>query len=240
MAGVALAVPETPAAAETIAARIVSETMRVRIKICGITTPEDAQSASSLGADAIGLNFYAKSPRYIDTATARTIVSVLPAVVEPVALYVNEPHAIVQSRCAELGLRSVQIHGAQSVPLPGDSLRWMPAFSVKDSDSLLRILSYIEICRAAGALPAAILIDAHVAGMFGGTGKAAPWHLLADFKPGVPIILAGGLTPDNVAEAIRTVRPWAVDVASGVESSPGRKDVDLVKRFIEAVREADY
>ncbi|MSU76544.1 MAG: phosphoribosylanthranilate isomerase [Gemmataceae bacterium] len=213
--------------------------MRVRVKICGITTPEDAQSAAMLGADAIGLNFYAKSPRCIDAATARAIVSVLPVFVEPVALFVNEPHVVVQSRCAELGVRTSQIHGEQTSPVPIDHLRWIPAFAVKDADSLIRISSYVESCRTAGTLPAAILVDAHVPGMYGGTGRAAPWHLLADFKPGVPMILAGGLTPDNVAEAVRVVRPWAVDVASGVEASPGRKDAELVRRFIEAVREGE-
>ncbi len=85
-------------------------------------------------------------------------------------------------------------------------------------------------------LPSAILVDAHVAGQYGGTGQTAPWHLLADFKPGVPLILAGGLTPDNVADAIRIVRPYAVDVASGVESRPGKKDPDKLRRFIDAVR----
>ena len=91
---------------------------------------------------------------------------------------------------------------------------------------------------AVGATPPAILTDAHVPGMFGGTGQTSPWHLLADFHPGVPLILAGGLTPDNVADAIRIVRPYAVDVASGVESSPGKKDADKVRRFIDAVRAA--
>ncbi len=213
--------------------------MRVRIKICGITTPGDALSAAALGADAIGVNFYAKSPRCIDTETAKSIIAALPPFVEPVALFVNETHAEVQRRSTEIGVRSVQIHGENLSPLPIDSRRWIPAFSVKDADSLAKINAYLESCRDAGALPAAVLLDAHVPGMFGGTGRMAPWQLLADFNPGVPIILAGGLTPDNVAEAIRTVCPWAVDVASGVESSPGRKDAELVRRFIAAVREGD-
>jgi phosphoribosylanthranilate isomerase len=94
----------------------------------------------------------------------------------------------------------------------------------------------LERWASAGVTPAAILVDAHVPGQFGGTGKTAPWHLLADFKPNVPLILAGGLTPENVAEAIRIVRPYAVDVTSGVEASPGKKDADKTRRFINAVR----
>jgi phosphoribosylanthranilate isomerase len=107
---------------------------------------------------------------------------------------------------------------------------------VRDAASLDQITACLDLLRAAGAAPAAILVDAHVPGQYGGTGQTAPWHLLADFQPGVPLILAGGLTPDNVAEAIRIVRPYAVDVASGVESSPGKKDPDKLRRFIDAVR----
>ena len=115
---------------------------------------------------------------------------------------------------------------------------WIPAFAVQDATSLLQITSHLEKWRSLGDVPAAILVDAHVPGQYGGTGQVAPWHLLVDFDPGVPLILAGGLTPENVAEAIRIVRPYAVDVASGVESSPGKKDPDKMRRFIDAVRES--
>jgi phosphoribosylanthranilate isomerase len=113
-----------------------------------------------------------------------------------------------------------------------------PAFRVKDDASLAAIQIYIDACRAAGFLPSAILVDAHVEGQHGGTGKTAPWDLLASFRPGVPLILAGGLTPDNVAEAIQIVKPWAVDVASGVEASPGKKDADKVRLFVANARSA--
>ena len=204
--------------------------MHVRIKICGITNPADAEQAATLGADMIGLNFYAKSPRCIAEATARSILQALPSSVEPVALFVNEPQA--QQVAQSLNIRTVQMHGDLPECL-SIGTRWIPAFSVRDASSLQQITSYL---RSLVDAPAAILVDAHVPGQFGGTGQVAPWHLLAGFDAGVPLILAGGLTPDNVAEAIRIVRPYAVDVASGVESSPGKKDVDKMRRFIDAVR----
>ena len=205
--------------------------MRVRVKICGITSVADAERAAVLGADAIGLNFYAKSPRCIDEATARQIVAVLPPFVEPVALFVDETSDHIEQAARRLGIRSVQIHGDVAKILPTSGLRLIPAFTVRDAASLQSIDAYL-----AKHTPAAILVDAHVPGLFGGTGQIAPWQLLADFKPGVPLILAGGLTPDNVAEAIRIVQPYAVDVASGVESSPGKKDADKMRRFFDAVR----
>ena len=116
--------------------------------------------------------------------------------------------------------------------------RLIPAFPVGDAAGLARLTRHLDRCRALGRLPAAVLIDAHVPGRYGGTGQTAPWHLLADFDPGVPLLLAGGLTPDTVAEAVRVVRPWGVDVASGVESSPGRKDPEKVRRFLDRAREA--
>jgi phosphoribosylanthranilate isomerase len=217
---------------------VVSFIMHVRIKICGIINVTDAEQAASLGADAVGLNFYAKSPRCIDAAMARVILNVLPPFVEPVGLFVNEPLADAQRTAQALNLRTIQVHGDHHEILPAGHVRWIPAFSVEGAAGLQHITSYLEKLKSAGALPAAILVDAHVPGRYGGTGQIAPWQLLADFNPGVPLILAGGLTPDNVADAIRIVRPYAVDVASGVESSPGKKDSDKMRRFIDAVRGA--
>lgn len=135
------------------------------------------------------------------------------------------------------GLSIIQVHRAE-MTLPPEKLPlpWVPAFALKDESSLAAIATFLDRCRSAGVLPLAILVDAHVPGAFGGTGQIAPWHLLRDFMPGVPLILAGGLTPDNVAEAVRQVQPFMVDVASGVESSPGRKDAERMKRFIDGVR----
>ncbi len=211
--------------------------MTVRVKICGITNPVDAALAAALGADWIGLNFFAKSPRRVDEVTASAIVQELPATVEPVALFVHEPLDAAQRIAHGVGIRAVQIHTDHREFLPRGA-RWICAFPLKDTSSLNAISSYLEWLRSVGDAPAAILVDAHVPGKFGGTGQVAPWHLLTDFQPGVPVILAGGLTPDNVADAIRIVKPYAVDVASGVESSPGKKDADKLRRFIDAARNA--
>jgi phosphoribosylanthranilate isomerase len=208
--------------------------MHVRIKICGITNPTDAEQAAALGADAIGLNFYAKSPRCVDLARAAAILNVLPPFVEPVALFVDEPITQVLQVILPLGIHSIQLYGDYRDPLPPSRRRgWIAAYSVRDAISLALI---DEDLARMGTPPAAILVDAHVPGMFGGTGQVAPWQLLATYRPRVPLILAGGLTPENVGEAIRMVRPYAVDVASGVESSPGKKDVDKMRRFIDAVK----
>lgn len=203
-----------------------------RVKICGVTTPADAELAARLGADALGLNFYPRSPRCLSDAQARAILNVLPASVEALGLFVNEPLHHVEREAARLGLRAVQLHGVHTEAVPAAPLRFVPAFSVRDAASLDAITAYLERLRAVGAVPAAVLVDAHVPGSHGGTGQTAPWHLLADFDPGVPLILAGGLTPENVAAAIRTVRPAGVDVASGVESTPGVKDAEKLRRFI--------
>ena len=121
----------------------------------------------------------------------------------------------------------------------GFSLAWLiVAFVVRDQNSLQDIAGYLHRSRTLGQVPDAILVDAHVPGQYGGTGRVAPWDLLADFRPGVPLILAGGLTPDNVAEAVRIVRPYGVDVASGVEQQPGVKDAEKMRRFIGNAREA--
>jgi phosphoribosylanthranilate isomerase len=215
----------------------VRRTTTPRIKICGITTVKDALAAAGLGVDAIGLNFYSGSSRCVGIAAATQIVKAVPPAVEPVALFVNEPFdRIERTLYALVGVRTVQWHGAAPELPPGDDTRFIPAFAVRDRADLDRIDAYLARCRQQQRMPAAVLIDGHAAGEYGGTGQPAPWRLLADYRPGVPLYLAGGLTPDNVAEAIRLVRPDVVDVASGVESSPGRKDADLMRRFVDAVR----
>jgi phosphoribosylanthranilate isomerase len=209
--------------------------MRTRIKICGITNPADAELAASLGADAIGLNAYAQSPRYVNPRDGLAIVRQLPMFVEPVVILVNAPLELAARAASEYGARAIQTYADHPGMIPelDGSIRWIPAFSVKDAACLRGIEIFLRMQKKP---PAAILVDAHVAGQYGGTGQTAPWQLLADFKPGAPLFLAGGLTPDNVAEAIRIVRPYAVDVAGGVESSPGKKDPEKLRRFIDAVR----
>ncbi len=211
----------------------------LRIKVCGITSVADAVALAELGADALGLNFYPPSPRCISLALAREILRELPLFVEPIGLFVEEPLAEICRRLTDLpGLRTIQWHGSHPEWAAPPELERIVAFPVKDRDSLATITAFLDRCRTEGRLPRAILVDACVPGLHGGTGKTAPWDLLTDFRPGVPLILAGGLTAENVAEAVRRVRPHAVDVASGVESSPGRKDLERVRRFIAEARRA--
>lgn len=208
-----------------------------RIKICGITNVADAVAVAELGADAIGLNFYPESPRHVGLDAAARILANVPPFLLAVAVSVNESLSIMVNRAESLGRISiVQWHGNQQTPGNVRPFRLIPAFNVKDQRDLDKIDSYLEACRRAGFMPDGLLLDAHAPDKFGGTGQTAPWELLAAYKPGIPIILAGGLTPENVVEAIKIVRPYAVDVAGGVESRPGVKDREKMSRFIERVR----
>jgi phosphoribosylanthranilate isomerase len=210
----------------------------VRIKVCGVTTAADAEQAALLGADAVGLNFHPGSRRFIDDQTADAILRALPPLVEAVGIFVDVPLRQVYERLGPLGrIHTIQWYGQDRELCDCYPYHYIAAFGVRDADSLRQITRYLQACRLNGPGPSAVLADAY-SSQHGGTGRRAPWPLLADFRPGVPLILAGGLTPDNVAEAIRVVRPYGVDVASGVESSPGRKDLEKVRRFIENAREA--
>jgi phosphoribosylanthranilate isomerase len=210
----------------------------MRIKICGITSEQDALLATDLGASAVGLNLYARSPRQVPLDVARRIVRALPPFVEPVALFVNEPLDHVFATADRLGVRMLQWHGEGHPVCPNLAHRFIPAFQVRDAAALEQVTRYLARCRELDCMPAAVLVDGHAPGEYGGTGQVAPWQLLAEFRPDVPLILAGGLTPENVAEAIRVVRPYAVDVASGVEARPGVKDPEKLKRFVENARQA--
>lgn len=210
----------------------------VRIKICGVTTAEDAWLAADSGADAVGLNFYPKSPRFITPTQAATIVRALPAFTAPVGVFVAMPLRQVCAVAYQLGLRGVQTYDEQPPAEDSFPFAHVPAFRVKDARGLDAVRDFVAAATKLGRRPAAVLIDAHVEGQLGGTGHKAPWELLAGFDPGVPMILAGGLTPENVAEAIAVVRPWGIDVASGVESAPGRKDAAKVARFVKNARAA--
>jgi phosphoribosylanthranilate isomerase len=213
---------------------------RVRIKICGLTHPDDLRAGADAGADAVGFNFYPKSPRFVDPQTAEKLVRLTPPTVEPIGVFVEASIQEMRSVAARLGLRAVQWHG-EGQPATGDlgPLPLHVAVRVRCAGCLAGIRELVANRRDTGASIAAVLIDAHVPGQFGGTGQTAPWNLLAGFDPGVPVILAGGLTPENVAEAVRIVRPFGVDVASGVESSPGRKDAGKMRQFVAAVRAAE-
>lgn len=211
---------------------------RVRVKICGVTTPDDVRLAVDAGADALGVNFYPKSPRFVEPRSAAALIRALPPMVDAVGVFVEMP---IRQCCAlayQLGLGSIQTFAGIADTEETAPFRRIAAFRVKEARDVQTIEEYLRLSGAAGRLPAAVLVDAFVDGQMGGTGQAAPWHLLTAFRPSVPLILAGGLTPENVAEAIRMVRPFAVDVASGVESSPRRKDADKLRRFIDNARNA--
>jgi phosphoribosylanthranilate isomerase len=213
-----------------------------RIKICGITSVEDALIVARAGADAIGLNFYPRSRRYISFDAAKEIVAALPKEVVKVGLFVNTPPVEVCRVHSALSLDLIQLHGDE----PPEYLAQlgdrpvMRAFRVQPG-SLQPVIEYLALCRELRAAPKLILFDSLAPGEYGGTGKTADWTIVRQYaaQAGLPsLVLAGGLTPQNVAEAIAAVGPAAVDVASGVESSPGRKDSSAVEAFVRATRTA--
>jgi phosphoribosylanthranilate isomerase len=213
----------------------------VRVKVCGITTAPDLREAVRAGADAVGLNFHSESPRYVPVETAATLLRDLPPFITAAGVFVQKTVREVGDTIRPLDrIRVIQVHGGTPEVVDAYPYHFVPAFAVRDESDRLVIVRYLDTCRLLARLPAAILVDGHAKGLHGGTGQKPPWDLLADWDPGVPLILAGGLTPENVGEAVRMVRPWSVDVASGVESRPGRKDPEKMRRFVEGAREAGW
>jgi phosphoribosylanthranilate isomerase len=210
----------------------------LRVKICGVTTPDDVAACADAGADAVGVNFHPGSKRYVDPRASQPLLRSIPPLMAGVGVFVGMPLRQVTAMAYQLGLRAVQCHVQPPEPADPFPFSLVAAFRVRDRQSLAEIDAYLAACRGAGHLPSALLLDAFVEGQEGGTGRTAPWDLIAGYKPGVPIILAGGLTPENVAAAIRTVRPAGVDVATGVESAPGRKDPEEVRAFVANARAA--
>ena len=212
---------------------------RTRIKICGIRTVEDAQAAAGAGADAIGLVFYGPSPRHVTVQQAAVIAGSLPPYVMTVGLFVDAPAAEVRDVLSAVPLDLLQFHGSET-----------PAFCVqfdKPFVQAVRVRPGIDLlqCRTASMqarpLSRGLLVDAFVPGLHGGTGQSFDWSLIPGAMRG-EVILSGGLTPANVRDAVQRVRPWAVDVSSGVERSSGprgSKDPGLIERFIEEVHLAD-
>jgi phosphoribosylanthranilate isomerase len=199
--------------------------MRTRVKICGITRVEDALAAARAGADAVGLVFHAASPRYLTAEQARAIVQALPAFVAAVGLFVDAEPSAVRAILNQVPLDLLQFHGRETPEqCRSYGRRYIKALAMRPD---------LEVAREAGAYPdaAAILLDADKAGAAGGTGETFDW---ARVPAGLaqPLILAGGLTPANVAAAVARVRPYAVDVSGGVERSPGIKDADKIAAFI--------
>lgn len=206
--------------------------MRTRVKICGITRPEDALAAAQAGADAIGLVFHEASPRFVTPMAAAEIVSDLPPFVSVVGLFVDAPPAFVELVLSQVRLDCLQFHGQET---PADCERFpLPYIKVAKVRAGFDLIQYTVGYRLARAM----LVDAYVPGQPGGTGRTFDWGLLPSELP-LPLILSGGLSPENAAQAVRTVRPWAVDVSSGVEQAPGLKDAQKVRQFIEEVRNED-
>jgi phosphoribosylanthranilate isomerase len=207
--------------------------MTTRVKVCGITRPEDAELSVRLGAAALGFNFYPRSPRSIGPRAARGIIEGLPPFVTAVGVYADEAdaeHVIVVAQ--EAGVRILQFHGPRLPDLDGP----LAAYSIIRA---VAVSEGFEVKSLAGLRAQAFLLDAFHPELKGGTGKTFDWALARKATEYGTIILAGGLNPENVGKAIAEVRPFAVDVASGVESSPGEKDPEKVRAFFAAVEQAD-
>jgi phosphoribosylanthranilate isomerase len=202
-----------------------------RVKICGITSAEDAAAAVEAGADALGFVFVRGTPRHVQPEAAARIVQELPPFLTAVGVFVDQPLEEVLRTAEQCGLQAVQLHGEE----PAEYSRRIP----------IRVIKAIRVREAADLRPIAtypahaFLLDAFVEGLAGGTGTSISWELARQAKGRLPIILSGGLRPETVGGAVRAVRPYGVDVSSGVEKSPGRKDHEKVREFIAAVREAD-
>jgi phosphoribosylanthranilate isomerase len=199
-----------------------------KVKICGIKTVDDALAAMDAGADMLGFNFYPKSPRYIDPGICRDIMAVMRKYghLTYVGVFVNAPVAEIRATLETCALSLIQLHGDEAP----ETLQAFQGMAYKAFRG--RPNNLVEYARVQ---PPVFLIDATVPGAYGGTGVQADWSAAADLARQYPILLAGGLTPENVAEAVRQVNPWGVDVASGVESSPGVKDPAKMRAFVKAV-----
>ena len=203
--------------------------MRTRIKICGITRVEDARAAAEIGADAIGLVFYPPSPRNVELDQARAIIAAVPPFVSVVGLFVDPPRDHVESVLRRCTLGLLQFHGDESPDFCGAfGLPYLKAARVRADADLVQYLS--PHIAAQGWL-----LDAYQDGLYGGTGASFDWKLIPR-RLARPVILSGGLTPENVGAAVRQVRPWAVDVSSGVEAAKGIKDAAKIAAFITGVK----
>ncbi|MBX3451229.1 MAG: phosphoribosylanthranilate isomerase [Planctomycetaceae bacterium] len=213
------------------------------IKVCGIRDVNIARVAALAGADAVGLNFHPPSPRFVDEQTASQIVAALPSHVESIGVFVNRTADDVVRIAETVGLTGVQLHGDETPDLVAEiAHRVGPRFVIRafrvDETGLDDVAREMDALRSLQVELFAALVDARVAGTYGGSGVKAPWHVLRrDWQcEWPPLVLAGGLTPENVADAVAEVGPWGVDVAGGVESSPGVKDAARIQTFLERAR----
>jgi len=210
-----------------------------KIKICGIKTIRDALAAMEAGADLIGFNFYKKSPRYVEVGMCRNIMSVMRqrGRVTCVGVFVNASIVEIRATMETCGLGLAQLHGDETVEM----LNQFDGKAFKairlSTDSVTDSRTLADFAEARCGIAPVLLIDASVKGIYGGSGVTADWSGAAELAKKYPLLLAGGLTPENVAQAVRRVDPWGVDVASGVESAPGEKDPNKMKAFVQAVRD---
>ncbi len=206
----------------------------VRVKICGITNAPDALLAAGAGADALGFIFYEKSPRYIPPERAGEIVKALPPFITPVGVFVDEDEARVLEVIHEARLSAIQLHGSETPDYCASvGISVIKSFRVRGPGVIEDIAPYKGVVSA-------LLLDSYKKGEMGGTGEVFDWELAVKAREEAgrwPIILSGGLTPENVGEAVKRVRPYAVDVSSGVEASPGRKDPEKVRDFVRRAKE---
>ena len=204
----------------------------MKIKICGLTNAEDASAAVEAGADAVGFVFHKKSPRCAETAAVKAIVKELPPFVLPIGVFVNEDAKVVRDIMDSCGLTLAQLHGDETAAyceMLGRPV--LKAIRIRDRRSFLALAEFQGRAGVRG-----FLIDAFSPDAYGGTGQVADWSLAAEAASAATILLAGGLTPLNVSDAIRRVRPYGVDVSSGVEVSPGKKDHAKLRAFVQAAR----
>ncbi len=200
------------------------------MKICGITNIEDARHAAACGADALGFVFYPGSPRFVDPDQVRRIIAELPPMVTAVGLFVDEPPARIREMIEFCGLDTVQLHGGEEP----DQCAYPPCRVIK----ALRLRREMDDSVFSAYQVSALLLDAYVPDKPGGTGQRCDWVRAAAVAARHRVILAGGLNPENVAEAVRQVHPYGVDVSSGVEKNPGQKDPEKVAMFIRMARES--
>jgi phosphoribosylanthranilate isomerase len=213
-----------------------------QVKICGVTNLEDARCCAEAGADAIGLNFYPPSPRCVGVDVARRIALEMPATMTKVGVFVNASRDEMLRTCDRVGLDAIQLHGDETPQMMAElaGRQLVKAFRCGSND-VRPLAEFLRRCEDLGCRPDGVLIDACQPSAFGGTGQTANWSLVRDLSRlllDIPIILAGGLRPENVAAAIEATHPAAVDTASGVESEPGRKDPQRVRAFIGNARDA--
>jgi phosphoribosylanthranilate isomerase len=214
------------------------------VKICGIRDLPTASMVADCGADAIGQNFYPGSPRFVDLETAKQIAAALPARVEIVGVFVNPPLCEIATVAYQSRLDYAQLHGDETPEFLAEIHEALPSVKLirawrMGRDGLDDWAAYLERCRELGVPLSACLLDARVEGMYGGSGKTVAWDVVSrdyQYEDWPPLILAGGLTPGNIRQAIQVVLPWGVDVASGVESSPPIKDAGLISEFITLAR----